>query len=151
MNLIFVKTNSLNTDFKRLVAKLDKELSIRDGEDHDFYHQFNGIDQLEFVMLAYIGDEAIGCGALKLFATDTIEVKRMYALDNFRGQRIATKLLIELEHWAQELNFKNIVLETGLRNPEAIAVYRRSGYVRIENYEQYAGIEGSVCFGKKLV
>lgn len=151
MNLSFYKSNSHNKDFKELVAKLDKDLAFRDGDEHDFYHQFNGIDQLDYVIVVHVDDIAIGCGAIKPYSNDTAEVKRMFVIDNFRGQRIATKILKELEEWAEKLNFTKLILETGVRNPEAIAVYRRCGYIRRENYDQYVSMESSVCFEKVLV
>lgn len=151
MNLSFYKSNSHNKDFKELVAKLDKDLALRDGDEHDFYHQFNGIDQLDYVIVVHVDDISIGCGAIKPYSNDTAEVKRMFVIDNFRGQRIATKILKELEKWAEKLNFTKLILETGVRNPEAIAVYRRCGYIRRENYDQYVSMESSVCFEKVLV
>ena len=151
MKLIYRRCNSVNEDFIKLVAKLDKDLAVRDGNEHDFYHQFNAIDQLDYTIVVYLEESALGCGAIKLYSERTAEVKRMYVLDEYRGQRIATKLLSELEEWAVELNFTKLILETGVRNPEAIAVYLRSGYIQIENYDQYSNMENSVCFAKELV
>lgn len=151
MNLIFKKSSSNNKYFKELVVRLDQDLALRDGDEHDFYHQYNGIDQLDYVIVVYLDDIAIGCGAIKPYSIDTAEVKRMYVRDNFRGKRIATMLLKELEYWAVDLHFVKLILETGTRNPEAMAVYRRCGYIRRENYDQYANIETSVCFEKVLV
>jgi len=55
-----------------------------------------------------------------------------------------------LESWASELNFKYCVLETGKRQPEAIALYKKNGYQIIPNYGQYHGIENSICFQKTV-
>ena len=62
----------------------------------------------------------------------------------------ATKLLEKLESWAKDLGFSRLILETGMRNPEAIALYRRAGYKTIDNYDQYIGRENSVCFAKPI-
>jgi ribosomal protein S18 acetylase RimI-like enzyme len=60
-------------------------------------------------------------------------------------------VLLELEHWAAELSIKKIILETGNQNqPEAVALYKKQGYIVMENYGQYAGVMGSVCFEKVL-
>jgi len=55
-----------------------------------------------------------------------------------------------LEHWAVELGYKKCVLETGKRQPDAIALYTKQGYESIPNYGQYMGMENSVCFEKEL-
>jgi putative acetyltransferase len=59
-------------------------------------------------------------------------------------------VLSELESWAAELGYPKCVLETGKRQPEAIALYEKQGYQRIPNYGQYIGVENSVCFEKVL-
>ncbi|MDT0641257.1 GNAT family N-acetyltransferase [Zunongwangia sp. F363] len=79
-----------------------------------------------------------------------MEIKRMFTLSLFRGRGFAGKVLKELETWAAELNYSKCILETGVRQPEAIALYKKSGYRIIPNYGQYAGIENSVCFQKDL-
>ena len=79
-----------------------------------------------------------------------MEIKRMYTSPEFRGKGAATRILRELENWAAELSCKKCILETGKRQPEAIRLYQRNGYLPIPNYGQYAGIENSVCFEKQL-
>lgn len=148
--LSLIRTNSENADFRSLVTLLDAELAVRDGAEHFFYAQFNKIDAISEVVVAYLGERAIGCGATKPYDGQTAEVKRMYVNPDERGKGIAGKVLGELEAWAQELNFDQCVLETGFKQPEAIALYTRSGYQVIPNYGQYAGVENSVCMKKKM-
>ena len=74
----------------------------------------------------------------------------MYVNPDFRGNRIAVKILNELENWTIELGYERCILETGLKQPEAIALYERCDYRRIENYDQYKDIEESVCYEKIL-
>ena len=145
-----VRTDSSNQDFVDLVQLLDAELTIRDGDQHDFYHQFNKIDMIKHAIVAYEDDEPVGCGAIKQFAPDAVEVKRMFTKPALRGKGIASKILRELEVWATELSYQKCILETGKKQPEAIALYTRNGYDIIANYGQYAGVENSVCFEKKL-
>ncbi len=145
-----IRTTSDNADFQALVTMLDAELRERDGDEHAFYSQFNNIDSMREVVLAYLGDTAVGCGAIRSFAGDTAEVKRMYVREECRSQGIAGKILNKLESWARELNFDACVLETGYKQPEAIALYKRSGYEVIPNYGQYLNIENSVCMRKKI-
>jgi putative acetyltransferase len=145
-----VRTTSENPDFQKLVAMLDRDLAVRDGDDHAFYSQFNKIDSIKQALVAYEDGIPVGCGAIKLFDADSMEVKRMFTLPEKRGLGIASKILMELETWATQLGVSRLVLETGIQQPEAIALYGKSGYVRIENYGQYAGVENSLCFEKIL-
>jgi len=145
-----VRTNSDNHDFIELVRKLDAELAKRDGNNHSFYAQFNKIDNIKYVVLAYENEIPLGCGAIKEFDANTMEVKRMYLQPESRGKGIAAKILLALENWAAEMAFTKCVLETGKRQPEAIQLYERNGYTRIPNYGQYVDIENSVCFEKKI-
>jgi GNAT superfamily N-acetyltransferase len=145
-----VRTNSENTDFIELVKYLDADLAKRDGEEHSFYHQFNKIDKLKHVIVLYEHDRAIGCGAMKEILSDSMEIKRMYTVPEARGKGIASKVLQELEKWANELGYQKCILETGKKQPEAIALYKKSGYNLIPNYGQYAGIENSLCFEKVI-
>ena len=145
-----LKTDSQNQDFIDLVSLLDADLAIRDGEEHSFYHQFNKINLIKHVIMAYIENIPVGCGAIKEFNTDAMEVKRMYVLPENRGKGIAGRILLELEKWATELGYAKCVLETGKKQPEAIALYSKNGYTTIPNYGQYIGIENSVCFEKTL-
>ncbi|MBV1924473.1 MAG: GNAT family N-acetyltransferase [Flavobacteriaceae bacterium] len=146
-----IKTNSENKDFIDLVKLLDADLKIRDGEDHDFYNQYNAIDKLNHVIIAYDNEEAVGCGAFKKMDEDTVEIKRMYVNPYHRGKKIATKVLVGLELWIQESGFKRVLLETGIRMPEAIGLYKKCGYQVIENYGQYKEMDTSVCFQKDFL
>ena len=145
------RTDSKNPDFLKLVELLDADLAERDGEDNAFYSLYNGLEQIRHSVLCYQGSEALGCGAMKQVASQTMEVKRMYVLPGHRGTGIATIVLKELENWACDLKMTRIILETGKRQPEAIGLYEKNGYVRIENFEPYVGIENSVCFEKRLM
>lgn len=147
---VILRTNSENTDFKGLVKELDAHLKITDGDEHDFYHQFNGIQTLHHVVVAYEGRKAIGCGAFKVFDQESVEVKRMYVKKENRGSGVASLILTELEIWAKELGVKRTVLETGTRQIEAVKFYHKSGYQPIPNYGQYIGMENSNCFEKRL-
>lgn len=147
-NLIRTDSNHLN--FKLLVAQLDAELAERDGEDHAYYNQFNKIDTIKHAIVAYIDEIPVACGAIKQLQEGIMEVKRMYTLPKARGKGLASKVLSGLETWAKEMGYEKCRLETGKRQPEAIALYTKCGYQVIENYGQYAGIENSVCFEKHL-
>lgn len=145
-----VRTNSEDPDFIQLVKFLDQELAERDGEDNAFYSQFNSLDLIRYVVLAYENGIPLGCGAIKENGKDTMEIKRMYVSPGGRKRGIATMILSELEKWAGELLCTRCILETGKRQPEAIGLYRKNGYMPIPNFGQYEGVDNSVCFEKML-
>jgi putative acetyltransferase len=145
-----VRTDSTHPDFMRLVRMLDTDLAERDGAEHSFYAQFNKIDTIKYVVLAYVDGEPLGCGALKQFGPSKMEIKRMFVPPEGRKRGIASRVLTELESWARELSSTTCVLETGKRQPEAIGLYRKNGYRQIPNYGQYAGKDNSVCFEKDI-
>ena len=144
------RTTSEHPDFIQLVAQLDKELGERDGAEHSFYNQFNSISGLRHTVVAFMNKRPVACGAIKEFDSYAMEVKRMFVVFDMRGKGIATLVLNELEKWAREMNYESCVLETGKRQPEAIALYTKNGYKTISNYGQYKGVENSVCFSKTL-
>ncbi len=145
-----LRTDSDNTDFRNLVTELDKDLSIRNGESNEFYVQFNKIVGIKYAVVTYQDGLAVGCGAIKHYAVDTMEVKRMFVRPDYRGKGIAGVVLRELEDWTKELGYLRCILETDKMQPEAIALYRKNGYNIIPNYDQYAEDDKSVCFEKKL-
>ena len=145
-----IRTNSDNQDFINLVKHLDADLAERDGLDHSFYAQFNKIDKIKYVVVAYENSQPIGCGAIKEYAPGIMEIKRMYTLPEGRRKGTATRVLTELEIWATELSYEKCILETGLKQPEAIALYKRNRYKLIPNYGQYTEIENSLCFEKDI-
>jgi GNAT superfamily N-acetyltransferase len=145
-----LRSDSHHPDFIRLVRKLDADLAKRDGAEHSFYAQYNKIDTIKHAVLLYEGKRPVACGAIKEYAPGLMEVKRMYTLPANRGKGLGSRILAELEAWAAEMNYEKCILETGLKQPEAIRLYLKNGYQRISNYGQYAEVENSVCFEKKL-
>ena len=145
-----IRTNSDNPNFNGLVRLLDQDLQMRDGAEHAFYAQFNKVSAIRYVVIAYRGDEPVGCGAFKEFTGELVEIKRMFVQPAHREQGIAQAILAELEQWAQELHYTGCVLETGKNQPEAIRLYQKISYQVIPNYGQYAGVENSVCMQKEI-
>jgi len=145
------RTTSEDPDFVTLVRMLDTELAVVDGEDHSFYSQFNKIDKIRHVVVAYYNEIPVGCGAIKVHEIEAMEIKRMFVSPENRYKGIASGILKELEKWTLELLYDKCILETGKRQPDAIRLYTKSGYKPIPNYGQYIGVENSVCFGKALI
>lgn len=150
MNINLLRTDSDDADFRALVALLDADLRIRDGAEHSFYAQFNKIDKIRQVVVAYQNEKAVGCGAFREYEPGVAEIKRMYVREEMRGRGIAGKILAELENWAKHLNFSEYILETGRKQPEAIGLYKKYGYQIMPSYGQYLNVENSVCLRKSV-
>jgi GNAT superfamily N-acetyltransferase len=146
--IILKKTNAANSDFLSLVKQLDDYLVITDGDDHAFYDQFNKLSAISHVIVAYINNIPVGCGAIKEFDKSKVEIKRMYTNPLYRGKGIASEILNDLELWAEGLGYQSCILETGIRQVEAISLYIKQGYIETPNYGQYKNIKESICFSK---
>lgn len=144
------RTNSDNTGFNILIKELDADLHKRNGNDQFQYGLYNKIESLPTVVIASDNDKPVGCACFKTFDSGSVELKRMYLHPDYRGKGIADKILGEIEKWVGETGIFRIVLETGLKQPEAIRFYIKNGYVRIPNYGQYIGNQNSICMEKIL-
>lgn len=145
-----VRTTSDNPDFGRLVNQLDAYLRILDGDEHEFYAQFNKTNLLKNALICYENEEAVGIGAYKEYDANTVEMKRMYTLPEHRGKGIAKAILTELENWAKEEGYTQAILETGYLQKDAIGLYQKLGYTITANFGQYIGVANSVCMKKSL-
>jgi len=150
VDLILQHTDGLNPAFRNLVKQLDAWLAVIDGDEHSFYAQYNTLDQIKHVVLAYDGETPVGCGAFKKWDDHTAEIKRMFVLDDYRGKGIATSVLASLEAWAKAEGFEQVILETGRRQEDAVALYLKNQYIVTPCYGQYVGIANSICFAKAL-
>lgn len=149
-NISLRRTSSDNADFEKLVMQLDAYLRILDGDEHEFYAQFNKSSALKNALIYYENEVPVGIGAYKEFEPKIAEMKRMFVLPEHRGKGIATQILTELENWAKEEQYTTSLLETGHLQKDAIALYQKMGYREIENFGPYIGVENSVCMRKML-
>ena len=101
-------------------------------------------------LLARIEGRPVGCGGIRRHDDDVAEIKRMYVAPEARRRGVARVLLGALEAQARRLGYRAIVLETGLRQPEAVALYEAHGYSRIPNYGRYAESPVVVCLEKRF-
>ncbi|WET48705.1 GNAT family N-acetyltransferase [Chryseobacterium indologenes] len=148
--MIIHRTDSKSIDFQTLIKYLDSTLAEHNGDDDAFFAQFNTIDMIKNCIVAYIDEVPAACGAFKEFSKDTVEIKRMYTHPEFRKRGLGSTMVKELESWAKELGYQKAVLETSKDLTNAISVYEKNGFQRIDNYGQYIGIDNSVCFEKEL-
>ena len=144
-----LKTNSNNSDFQKLTRLFDDYLVEIDGDEKDFFAQYNQI-YIDNVIVCYEDEIAVGCGAFKEYEPTVAEIKRMFVLPEKRGKGIASTVLNALEIWAKENGFQHAILETSNQLTNAISLYQKSGYEVIPNYGQYIDVESSVCMKKIL-
>ena len=145
-----IRTNSKHPHFITLVKQLDDLLSVVDGDKHEYYHQFNSIEGIPYVLVSYHNNEPIACGAIKPYNDTTVEIKRMYTHPDARGKGFGKTILQELEQWAKELGYKKLMLETGISFEAANNLYKKYGFTQIPNYDQYEDIKDSICFQKLI-
>lgn len=135
-----------------LVEELDCELRLRYPGEPIFGIDFNdpAVESITFVIALWNG-EPVGCGATRPLEPGVTELKRFYVKDEYRGRGIASAMLEKLEQQAREDGYQIVRLQTGINQPEAIALYEKYGYERIHTYGEYTQTEVSVCYEKPLV
>ena len=140
-----------DTDLQRLVAEHKAEIDDRYGTE-----EVPEVDPatVRAAVLGRVDEEAVACGILThpvpSFEGTTGELGRMFVAPGHRRKGIAKELLRELEAAAVELKFEQLVLETGIKQPEAIGLYSSEGYRIIDNYPPYEDSPDSRCFAKAL-
>ena len=154
MRVVISRADLSSAPAEELVERLNSELSERYPEEGA---NFLSLDPSEVTpgrglfVLAWLDGVAIGCGAVKRLDQADAEIKRMYVTPTARGRGVGRVILAELEAEALALGAKRIVLETGLRQPEAVALYRRHSFDVIPNFGPYVESPLSLCMAKTLV
>jgi GNAT superfamily N-acetyltransferase len=136
-----------------LIMALNEELSRRYPEEGANHFRLDPDEVAEgrgAFLVAYASGKPLGCGAIRRLDDDTAEIKRMYVLPSARGRGIGRAVLTALEAEARRLGAKRMVLETGERQPEALALYTKAGFSRIAAFGEYVGSPLSVCMAKEL-
>lgn len=139
-----------------LITSLNRELDERYPEEGANFFSLDPEEVSEgrgAFFVAYFGDEPVGCGAVRRIAPAIAEIKRMYVVPAARARGVGRQIVAQLESIARELGATQLVLETGVRQPEALAMYTRAGFTRIPLFGEYANTphpELTVCMGKYL-
>ncbi|MBC7913256.1 MAG: GNAT family N-acetyltransferase, partial [Pyrinomonadaceae bacterium] len=144
------RTTSHDKNFQNLIKELNNDLRARYDNLNYKYDANIQIDNLDTVVLGLINDDAVGCGCFKEVGFDIVEIKRMFVNPYFRGLGISSAILNGLTCWAKELNYSQVVLETGKQQQESINLYEKYGFSVIPNFGPYMGSTESVCMGKML-
>lgn len=134
-----------------LIGELHADLETKYGKGNiENFHNEND-SMLVFLVIVDSFNNPLACGAIKHFSNGTIEIKRMFVLPEQRGKGLSKKILIELEKTAIKLGYRRAVLETGLKQPEAISLYRATGYTQLKCYGKFAEDPESICFQKAFL
>lgn len=128
-----------------LVAAVD-ELNVRYPEDPTDHV----LDPRARFLVADVDGRAAGCVALVPLEPGVGEIKRMFVDPGHRGRGVATRLLAALEERARAAEIRTLVLETGVRQPESVALYEKLGFHPVEAYGAHAGNPLSLCYAKAL-
>ena len=149
--IILKRTRYNDPHFESLIVDLDKEFWLRYPATQQNFAPHNKVDDNARVVVAYSESTPVGCGCFRPMNEQAVlEIKRMFVIPQFRGRGIARMILNELETWGSEEGFTQAKLETGNKQPEAIAVYNAAGYKEIPNYPPYTEIADSICMAKIL-
>ncbi|WP_025619517.1 GNAT family N-acetyltransferase [Salinispora cortesiana] len=138
-------------DAARLRAPQRAELDSGYGsDDHEPGVTFSADDMAVFVVARQPAGAAVGCGGLRMLAPDTAEIKCVYVTPAHRGTGVAKAILHDLEARAYHVGIRQLVLETGTLQPEAVRFYEREGYDPSPTFGPYLGATQSVCFARTL-
>jgi GNAT superfamily N-acetyltransferase len=138
-------------DAAALIAEVQQEYVVRYGEE-----DLTPVDPAQFAppnglfLVAYLDGAPMACGGWRVHGDGEAELKRMYVSLAARGRGLARAVLAELERTAAEAGNRRMVLETGLMQPEAIALYTSSGYVEVPRFGFYAEAPEAVHLGKLI-
>ena len=149
--MIIQITTTNHPDFIYLISHLDHELWVELNENQATYDQYNKVQDISTAVIVYDNQKPIACGCFKKHNEETVEIKRMYVIKNYRGKSISKLVLNELEKWSVENGFRFSILETSIHFDVAKNLYEKAGYAIIPNYDQYEGLEESICMKKKLI
>lgn len=135
--------------------------SLIDAVQLEYVSRYGGpdttpVDPAEFAppdgrfLVGYLDGAAVAMGGVRKIGPDTVEIKRMYVAPTMRGRGLSRVVLGRLEDIAGQLGAQRVVLETGMKQPEAMRLYETSGYEPVEAFGHYKCEPESVSYGKKL-
>ncbi|MNU67975.1 putative phosphinothricin acetyltransferase YwnH [compost metagenome] len=146
------QVSSTDSRLHTLIEELDCELRLRYPGEPIFGIDFSdpAVKSITFVIALWNG-KPVGCGATRPLNQEVTELKRFYVKEEYRGRGIASSMLEKLEQHACKGGYLGIRLQTGINQPEAIALYEKYGYERISTFGEYTQTEVSVCYEKPIV
>ena len=104
----------------------------------------------ELAALVRIEGTPVACAGLRRHDETAVELKRMFVRVAYRGRGLSRWLLARVEEEARALGYVRVLIETGLKQPEAMGLYESSGYEPIPGFGFYAGSPENRCYAKNL-
>ena len=151
--VIVQRFDILSPPARTLIEALNAELSSRYPEEGACHFRLDAhevADGQGAFLIAFQSGKPVGCGAVRRIEARTGELKRMFVVPEERGRGVGRAILNALESEAQALGVSRLMLETGVRQSEAIALYQRAGFSRIAPFGEYVDSPLSVCMAKEL-
>ncbi|MGE9882494.1 GNAT family N-acetyltransferase [Blautia obeum] len=148
----YKRTNGQNKDFIENCRRLDADLDQRVGKEiqRSKYEKYNQLDKINEAIVVYKNNVLVGAGSIRHYDEENVELKRIYISPACRGQGLGTKLVSLLIEWAKELGYQRVLLETGEKLTESVALYKKLGFERIPNYGPYENMPESLCMAKDI-
>lgn len=152
MKMRIQQVENEDKDFILLCGKLDEYLNQAIGGEskREKYKKFNHLDTMDYVVVAYDEETPAGCGALRKYSEEEIEVKRVFVGEEYRGRHIGDMILENLVHQAKGMGFKRMLLETGEFLQASVHLYSKYGFEKVENYGAYKDMKESLCMALEL-
>ena len=150
--LIYKWTDGNDIDFQKFYMKTEEYYSNIVGgiENRKEFIPYNISECITEVLIAYIDDEAVGCAGLKRYSEIDVEIKRVWVEPEQRGHHIALDMMAQIEERASYDGYKRTILQTREIMEDAVELYKKLGYTKIDNYPPYDKLDGAICFAKEL-
>lgn len=136
-----------------LVEEVQAEYVVRYGDrDGSPVEPTDFVPPTGYFMVGWCGSEAAGSIALRAVADrpGVVELKRLYVRERYRRRGLGRALLRRAEDQARRAGYRRVELETGSRQPESLALYKKEGYLPTAAFGHYADAPGAVHLGKDL-
>ena len=150
--LIYKWTDGNDIDFQKFYMKTEEYYSNIVGgiENRKEFIPYNISECITEVLIVYIDDEAVGCAGLKRYSEIDVEIKRVWVEPEQRGHHIALDMMAQIEERASNDGYKRTILQTREIMKDAVELYKKLGYTKIDNYPPYDKLDGAICFAKEL-
>ena len=138
--------------FQKFYMKTEEYYSNIVGgiENRKEFIPYNISECITEVLIVYIDDEAVGCAGLKRYSEIDVEIKRVWVEPEQRGHHIALDMMAQIEERASNDGYKRTILQTREIMKDAVELYKKLGYTKIDNYPPYDKLDGAICFAKEL-